>query len=62
MQLFMCGEDIFYMHVEEDGSVLSLDDNSLSDMPEYDGCEPELLVGAKYQKWHEVIKYQKYGR
>lgn len=50
MQLFMCGEDIFYMHVDEDGSVLSLDDNSLSDMPEYDGCEPELLVGAKYQK------------
>ena len=40
----VCGEDIFYLHVEEDGSVLSLDDNSLSDMPEYDGSEPELLV------------------
>lgn len=46
----VCGEDIFYIHVEEDGSVISMDDNSLSDMPEYDESEPDVLVGAKYQK------------
>ncbi len=46
----VCGEDIFYIHVEEEGSVISMDDNSLSDMPEYDGSEPDVLVGAKYQK------------
>lgn len=46
----VCGEDIFYIHVEEDGSVISMDDNSLSDMPEYDGSELDVLVGAKYQK------------
>lgn len=39
----ICGDNYIYFHQEEDGSVFCLDNNSLSDLPEYDGCEPEEL-------------------
>ena len=31
----VCGNGQIYMHLEEDGSVFSVDDFSLSDLPEY---------------------------
>lgn len=35
----ICGDEQVYIHVEEDGSVVSLDDCSLSDLEEYCGLE-----------------------
>lgn len=33
----VCGNSRIYMHMEEDGSAFSIDDSSLSDLPEYEG-------------------------
>ena len=35
----VCGDSQVYMHMETDGSVFSVDDNSLSDMEEYEDYE-----------------------
>lgn len=35
----VCGNDQIYMHLEKDGSIFSVDDCSLSDLPEYENCE-----------------------
>lgn len=42
-QLFVCGDNQVYMHMETDGSVFSIDDNSLSDLPEYENFEVQEL-------------------
>ena len=39
----VCGNDQIYMHLEEDGSIFSVDDCSLSDLPEYENAKPESL-------------------
>lgn len=39
--LHVCGDNHLYMHLEADGSVFSVDDNSLSDLPEYEGWDVE---------------------
>mgnify|MGYP003297337155 CR=1 FL=1 len=45
--LFVCGSEHMYIHMEADGSVVSIDDNSLSDLPEYEESElQELEVNA----------------
>ena len=36
---YVCGDSQVYMHLEEDGSVSSVDDCSLSDMEEYEDYE-----------------------
>lgn len=42
------GEDFVYIHVEDDGSLVQLDNNSLDDMPEYqDAVEPEEIKLVK---------------
>lgn len=42
----VCGDNQVYMHLENDGSVFSVDDCSLSDLPEYKDCEVgELVTG-----------------
>lgn len=41
--LFVCGDNRVYMHMESDGSVLSVDDNSLADLPEYENAEIQEL-------------------
>ena len=41
----VCGSGQIYMHLEKDGSVFSVDNCSLSDLPEYkEYMEPEGLV------------------
>ncbi|MBQ6888550.1 MAG: hypothetical protein IJN54_13670 [Lachnospiraceae bacterium] len=41
--LFVCGDNHVYMHMESDGSVFSIDDNSLADLPEYENSEIQEL-------------------
>lgn len=49
--LFVCGDNQVYMHMESDGSIFSIDDNSLSDLLEYDGYEvSELQKGFGSEK------------
>ena len=41
----VCGCSDIYIHLEEDGSVFSVDHDSLSDLAEYEDCEAgELTV------------------
>lgn len=49
--LYVCGNNHVYMHMESDKSIFSVDDNSLSDLPEYKGYEVQELesVLAKNQ-------------
>ncbi len=49
--LYVCGNNHVYMHMESDKSIFSVDDNSLSDLPEYEGYEVQELesVLAKNQ-------------
>lgn len=35
--MHVCGIDEFYMHVQKDGSVFSVDVDSLDDLQEYEG-------------------------
>ncbi len=37
----VCGVGQMYMHMESDGSMFSVDDNPLSDLPEYEDYEVE---------------------
>lgn len=39
----VCGCDMFYMHLSNDGTVFSVDDCALSDLEEYEGYEPSNL-------------------
>lgn len=39
------GDPIVYIHIEEDRSVVCLDDNSLSDLPEYENAEDATIIG-----------------
>lgn len=41
--MFVCGDNQVYMHMEADGSAFSVDDNSLSDLPEYENFEIQEL-------------------
>ena len=41
--LYVCGDNHVYLHLEADGSVFSIDDNSLYDLPEYEGYEVQEL-------------------
>lgn len=41
--LYVCGDNQVYMHMESDGSIFSVDDNSLSDLPEYEDYEVQEL-------------------
>lgn len=34
-QVVICGDNFFYMHVEEDGSVVNLDTNGMDDFDEF---------------------------
>ena len=44
----VCGDAQIYMHLEEDESVFSVNDCSLSDLPEYGNCEVrEFLIGGR---------------
>lgn len=55
--LFVCGDNQVYMHMESDGSIFSIDDNSLSDLPEYDGYEVrELLMCSEAEKTAYTIQ------
>lgn len=36
---YVCGDNYVYMHQEEDGSVFSVDNCSLSDLEEYDNYD-----------------------
>lgn len=45
---FVCGDNQVYMHMEADGSVFSIDDNSLSDLPEYENFEIQELEVAPH--------------
>ncbi len=40
----VCGSNRIYLHMEEDKSVFSVDDCSLSDMGEYSGYDAEELI------------------
>lgn len=42
--LHVCGDNHVYMHMEVDGSVFSVDDNSLSDLLEYEGWDVEGVI------------------
>lgn len=46
--LFVCGSEYVYIHVEADGSVVSIDDNSLSDLPEYEERKIQELEVKEY--------------
>lgn len=41
--MYICGDNQVYMHLEEDGSAFTIDHDSLSDLPEYEGYEAEEL-------------------
>lgn len=45
--LYVCGDSHVYMHMESDKSIFSVDDNSLSDLSEYEGYELGELKGDK---------------
>lgn len=46
--LHVCGAEQIYLHLATDGNALSLDYDSLSDLPEYKDCEVgELETGEK---------------
>lgn len=38
--IHICGSNQVYLHLSEDGTVFSVDYDSLSELPEYDGCGP----------------------
>ena len=48
--LFVCGDNQIYMHMEEDGSVFSIDDNSLDDLPEYTNAKIQELDVFHYDQ------------
>ncbi len=39
----VCGGSQFYIHVSMDGDMVCVDDCALSDLPEYEGSEPDEL-------------------
>lgn len=39
----VCGDSQFYIHVSMDGDMVCVDDCALSDLPEYEGGEPDEL-------------------
>lgn len=39
----VCGDSQFFIHVSMDGDMVYVDDCALSDMPEYEGGEPDEL-------------------
>lgn len=41
------GDPMVYIHIEEDGAVVCLDDNSLSDLPEYENAEDIHTIGKE---------------
>lgn len=43
----VCGSGNIYMHLEEGGGVYSVDDSSLSDLPEYENHDAGELTGVK---------------
>lgn len=44
-ELNICGDNYVYIHIEQDGSVVSLDNCSLDDLPEYqEAVNPELVT------------------
>ena len=51
----VCDDGQIYMHLEKDGSVFSVDNCSLSDLPEYEeSMEPEGLVLEMAQRIHST--------
>ena len=46
--LYVCGDNQVYMHMESDGSIFSIDDNSLSDLQEYEDYEMQELEVAHH--------------
>lgn len=43
-QILVLGDPYVYLHVESDKSIIVFDDNSLSDLPEYEGHEINWIV------------------
>lgn len=43
----VCGSDRIYLHMEEEKSVFSVDDCSLSDMEEYCGYDAQKMLSSR---------------